>query len=78
MTEPDEPHVDAGHDPGVEHPDARAEYDALRRRCPVVEQAGAWLVLGHREVVAAATDPVSSFARVSGGSRDRPPAGSLD
>ena len=65
MDEHDEPHVDAGNAAGLEHPDARAGYDALRSRCPVVEQAGVWLVLGHREVVAAATDPVSFSSSVT-------------
>ena len=65
MDDHDEPHVDAGNAAGLEHPDARAGYDALRSRCPVVEQAGVWLVLGHREVVAAATDPVSFSSSVT-------------
>ncbi|HEY0952636.1 cytochrome P450 [Nocardioides sp.] len=37
--------------------DQREVYDALRARCPVVHEDGAWVVLRHAEVVAAATDP---------------------
>ncbi len=45
------------HDTGGGDVDARTTYDAMRNRCPVSFQDETWLVLGHREVVAAATDP---------------------
>lgn len=50
---------------GVDGSDARAIYDALRSRCPVADDAGAWHLLGHREVVAAATDPTTFSSTVT-------------
>lgn len=46
--------------------DQRAVYDALRARCPVAHEDGAWVVLRHAEVVAAATDPVRFSSDVTG------------
>lgn len=46
--------------------DQRAVYDALRARCPVAHEDGAWVVLRHAEVVAAATDPVAFSSNVTG------------
>lgn len=48
-----------------EWPDQRAAYDALRARCPVARDGEPWLVLGHAEVVAAATDPVAFSSAVT-------------
>ncbi len=45
--------------------DQRAAYDAMRERCPVHRHDDAWLVLGHPEVVAAATDPVLFSSQVT-------------
>lgn len=45
--------------------DQRAAYDAARDRCPVAGSGDGWLVLGHAEVVAAATDPGAFSSRVS-------------
>lgn len=45
--------------------DQRSAYDALRSRCPVARDDGAWLVLGHAEVVAAATDSQTFSSRVT-------------
>jgi cytochrome P450 len=44
---------------GTEHDwvDQRTVYDAMREQCPVAREAGSWVVLGHPEVVSAATDP---------------------
>lgn len=44
--------------------DQRAAYDAMRSRCPVAHD-GTWMVLGHAEVVAAATDPATFSSAVS-------------
>ncbi|ABL81381.1 MULTISPECIES: cytochrome P450 [unclassified Nocardioides] len=46
--------------------DQRAVYDALRARCPVAHEDGAWVVLRHAEVVAAATDPARFSSDVTG------------
>lgn len=46
-------------------PDARVAYDEMRARCPVVEDDGTWVVLGHHEVVAAATDPEAFSSAVT-------------
>jgi cytochrome P450 len=46
--------------------DQRAVYDALRARCPVAHENGAWVVLRHAEVVAAATDPATYSSNVTG------------
>ncbi|MBI2244031.1 MAG: cytochrome P450 [Nocardioides sp.] len=46
--------------------DQRAVYDALRARCPVAHEDGAWVVLRHAEVVAAATDPERFSSDVTG------------
>lgn len=46
--------------------DQRAAYDAMRSRCPVAHcGADTWMVLGHAEVVAAATDPATFSNAVS-------------
>ena len=44
--------------------DQREVYDALRARCPVAHEDGAWVVLRHAEVVAAATDPATFSSAV--------------
>ena len=46
--------------------DQRAVYDGLRTRCPVAHEDGAWVVLRHAEVVAAATDPATYSSNVTG------------
>lgn len=50
-----------------EHPseNQRTEHDAARVRCPVAHQANSWVVLGHAEVVAAATDPETFSSNVT-------------
>lgn len=45
--------------------DQRAAYDALRNRCPVARDGDTWMLLGHAEVVAAATDPGSFSSTVT-------------
>lgn len=45
--------------------DVRTRYDALRERCPVAHEDGAWVLLGHAEVVAAATDADAFSSRVT-------------
>lgn len=45
--------------------DQRTVYDAQRARCPVAHEDGAWVVLRHAEVVAAATDPATYSSNVS-------------
>jgi cytochrome P450 len=45
--------------------DERTTYDALRARCPVAREKDSWVVLGHAEVVAAATDPDTFSSRVT-------------
>ncbi|CAI9404684.1 cytochrome P450 [Nocardioides sp. T2.26MG-1] len=45
--------------------DQRTVYDAQRGRCPVAHEDGAWVVLRHAEVVAAATDPATYSSDVS-------------
>ena len=45
--------------------DLRVAYDAQRAECPVARDQDAWVVLGHAEVVAAATDPSTFSSRVS-------------
>jgi len=51
--------------------DQREVYDALRARCPVAHEDGAWVVLRHAEVVAAATDP-ATFSSAAGTRRAIP------
>ena len=46
--------------------DQRDAYDRLRSRCPVAHDAsGAWTLLRHADVLAAANDPVTFSSRVS-------------
>lgn len=45
--------------------DQRSTYDRLRDRCPVAHEDDRWLVLGHAEVVAVATDPATFSSRVT-------------
>ncbi len=45
--------------------DQRSAYDALRARCPVSHDGESWMILGHAEVVAAATDPDTFSSAVS-------------
>ncbi|WP_246592646.1 cytochrome P450 [Nocardioides daeguensis] len=45
--------------------DQRVQFDAMRARCPVARLEDAWLVLGHAEVIAAATDPVAFSSAVT-------------
>ena len=45
--------------------DQRAAYDAMRARGAVVRIDGSWVVLGHAEVIAAATDPATFSSRVT-------------
>ena len=53
--------VDSGHS----WEDQRSTYDALRGRCAVARQDGAWVALRHAEVVAAATDAEAFSSRVT-------------
>ena len=46
--------------------DQRSAYDALRASCPVARDGDSWIVLGHAEVVAAATDPETFSSDVTG------------
>ena len=52
---------------GTEHAwvDQRTIYDAMRGRCPVAREGGSWVILGHAEVVSAATDPDTFSSRVT-------------
>ena len=45
--------------------DQRSAYDAMRARCPVTRDGDSWMVLGHAEVVAAATDPETFSSAVT-------------
>jgi cytochrome P450 len=55
--------VEAVENPAVE--DLRPAYDAMREQCPVARDRDSWVVLGHAEVVAAATDPRTFSSRVA-------------
>ena len=59
--------VEIADDPAGE--DLRVAYDALRAKCPVAREPDSdpdrWTVLGHAEVVAAATAPATFSSRVS-------------
>lgn len=46
--------------------DQRSAYDAMRETCPVARDGDSWMVLGHAEVVAAATDPRTFSSNVTG------------
>lgn len=52
-------------DTGESWEDQRSTYDRLRDRCPVAREDDRWAVLGHAEVVAAATDPSTFSSRVT-------------
>lgn len=52
-------------DSGRAGEDQRAEYDAMRARCPVARDGDSWTVLGHTEVVAVATDPETFSSTVT-------------
>lgn len=45
--------------------DQRSAYDAMRARCPVAHVDGSWMILGHAEVVTAATDPETFSSAVT-------------
>ncbi|MFC5177387.1 cytochrome P450 [Nocardioides taihuensis] len=45
--------------------DRRADHDDLRARCPVARDGDRWMVLGHREVASAATDPATYSSAVT-------------
>ncbi len=45
--------------------DQRSAYDAMRSRCPVARVGGSWVILGHAEAVAAATDPQTYSSAVT-------------
>ena len=55
--------VESADDPAGQ--DLRVAYDAQRAECPVARDQDAWVVLGHAEVVAAATDPDTFSSRVT-------------
>lgn len=46
--------------------DQRSAYDAMRATCPVAREGDSWMVLGHAEVVAAASDPRTFSSNVTG------------
>lgn len=52
-------------DPTREVQDQRIAYDRMRARCPVAREGDDWSVLGHAEVVAAATDPATFSSAVT-------------
>lgn len=45
--------------------DQRSAYDTMRAGCPVARHGDSWLILGHAEVVTAATDPETFSSAVT-------------